>query len=310
MTTILVTGKTGQVGRELARLLPSMGRVIATGRQQMDLSDPDSIRKAMREFSPDIVVNAAAYTAVDKAESEPESAMQINGVAPGVLAEEAKRMNALLVHYSTDYIFDGLLGASYVEDDAPNPLNVYGKTKLEGERAIAAVGGAFLILRTSWIYSDQPPNFVLTMLKLAREKSELAVVNDQFGSPTWARTLAEATADVLRQRTCGQGEAGVYHLSARDCTTRFLFAGRIVELAREIAPGSTGTAVLRPISTVDYPVPARRPLNAATSKEKIARVFGIEMPGWEDQLRNCLLDLFGGGNVKRPRRAISPQHDI
>jgi dTDP-4-dehydrorhamnose reductase len=277
-----------------------MGRVIATGRQEMDLSDPDSIRKAMREFSPDIVVNAAAYTAVDKAESEPGPAMQINGIAPGVLAEEAKRMNALFVHYSTDYIFDGLRETPYVEDDAPNPVNIYGKTKLEGERAIAAVGGAFLILRTSWIYSDQPPNFVLTMLKLAREKNELAVVNDQFGSPTWARTLAEATADVLRQRTRGRGEAGIYHLSARDWTTRFLFAKRILELARQIAPGSTGAPVLRPILSSEYPLPAERPLHAATSKEKIGRMFGIEMPGWNTQLHSCLVDLCSNGDTQQP----------
>jgi dTDP-4-dehydrorhamnose reductase len=294
VTVVLVTGKTGQVGRELVRLLTPLARVIATGREQMNLAEPDSIRKAMREFSPDIVVNAAAYTAVDKAESEPELAMRVNGVAPGVLAEEAKRMNALLVHYSTDYIFDGLRGKPYVEDDAPNPVNAYGKTKLEGERAIAAVGGAFLVLRTSWIYSDQPPNFVLTMLKLARQKSELAVVNDQIGSPTWARTLATATADVLRQGTRARDEPGVYHLSARDYTTRFLFAKRILELAQEIAPGSTGMTVIRPVSTTEYPLPAQRPLNAATSKEKIRRIFGIEMSPWGTQLKAHLIELLRG----------------
>ena len=211
MTVILVTGKTGQVGRELARCLQPLGRVVATGRQELDLCNPDSIRNAVRELSPHIVVNAAAYTAVDNAESEPELAMQVNGVAPGVLAEEAKRANALLVHYSTDYIFNGLLGRPYVEEDAPNPLNVYGRSKLEGERAIATVGGAYVILRTSWIYSDQPPNFVLTMLKLAQQKKKLAVVNDQVGSPTWARSLAVATADVLRQAARAREQSGIYH---------------------------------------------------------------------------------------------------
>ncbi|MGQ0524126.1 MAG: dTDP-4-dehydrorhamnose reductase [Betaproteobacteria bacterium] len=266
MTVILVTGKTGQVGKELVRCLQPLGRVIATGRRELDLANPDSIRSAMREHSPDIVVNAAAYTAVDKAESEPDVAMQINGVAPGVLAEEAKRANTLLVHYSTDYVFDGLLGRPYGEEDAPNPLNVYGKTKLAGERAIAAAGGAFLILRTSWIYSDQPPNFVLTMLKLAREKHELDVVDDQVGSPTWARSLAAATGDLLRQEVRARDRAGIYHLSASGYTTRYGFARRIVQMAHEIDAEAAGSPVIRPISTAEYPLPAQRPLNAATSK--------------------------------------------
>jgi len=291
VTVILITGKTGQVGKELVRCLQPLGRVIATGRGELDLANPDSIRKAMREYAPDIVVNAAAYTAVDKAESEPELAMQVNGVAPGVLAEEAKRANALLVHYSTDYIFDGLLGRPYIEEDAPNPLNVYGKTKLAGERAIAAAGGAFLILRTSWIYSDQPPNFVLTMLKLAREKRELAVVDDQVGSPTWARSLAAATAELLRRDTRTREASGIYHVSAHDYATRYAFAKRIFGMAREIAPGATGSPAVRPISTAEYPLPAPRPLNAATSKDKIARVFGIRLPGWEVELRDCLMEL-------------------
>ena len=284
MTVILVTGRTGQVGRELAQCLQPLGRVVAMGRQELDLRNPDSIRNAVRELSPHIIVNAAAYTAVDKAESEPEVAMQVNGVGPGVLAEVAKRANALFVHYSTDYIFDGLLGRPYVEEDAPNPLNVYGRTKLEGERAIAAVGGAYLILRTSWIYSDQPPNFVLTMLELAQQREELAVVDDQVGSPTWARSLAAATAEVLRQAERAREQPGIYHLSAYDYTTRYAFARRILALASEIASDTTSLATVRPISTAQYPLPAQRPLNAATSKNKIARVFGIEMSKWETQL--------------------------
>jgi len=298
VTVILVTGKTGQVGRELVRCLQPLGRVIATGRRELDLASPNSIRSVMREHSPDIVVNAAAYTAVDKAESEPDLAMQVNAIAPGVLAEEAKRAGALLVHYSTDYIFDGLLGRPYIEEDAPNPLNVYGKTKLAGERAIAAVGGVFLILRTSWIYSDQPPNFVLTMLKLAREKRELAVVDDQVGSPTWARSLAAATADLLRQDKLARKNPGIYHLSAQGYTTRFDFARRIFEIAREVSPTFTAAPALRPITSAEYPLPATRPLNAATSKEKVKRVFGVEMPGWELELRSCLQEL-----LKEPRAA-------
>lgn len=298
MTVILVTGKTGQVGRELVRSLQPLGRVVATGRQELDLGDSASIRRAMRECRPDIVVNAAAYTAVDKAESEPEVATRVNAFAPGILAEEAKRLNALLVHYSTDYIFDGLLGRPYVEDDAANPLNVYGRSKLEGERAIAAARGAFLILRTSWIYSDQPPNFVLTMLKLAQDKSEIAVVDDQVGSPTWARSLAEATADVLRQSARIRLQTGVYHLSARGYTSRYSFAKRIFEVAREIAPGWSRIPVIKPISTANFPLPAQRPLNAATSKEKFIRTFGIEMPDWDSQLRLCLRSLASSYSVK------------
>ena len=292
MKTILVTGKTGQVGRELVRCLEPLGRVIAPGRQELDLASPDSIRSGVRRHAPDIIVNAAAYTAVDKAESEPDLAMQINAVAPGLLAEEAKRANALLVHYSTDYIFDGLLGRPYVEEDAPNPLNVYGETKLEGERAIAAVGGAFLILRTSWIYSDQPPNFVLTMLKLGRQKSEIDVVDDQVGSPTWARSLAAATTELLRQDRLAREKSGIYHLSAHDYATRHAFAKRIFVIAREMARGATGSPAVRPISTAQYPLPARRPLNAATSKDKVARVFGVQLSVWEPQLRDFLTEMF------------------
>jgi dTDP-4-dehydrorhamnose reductase len=268
----------------------------------MDLGSAGSIRNAVREIAPDIIINAAAYTAVDKAESEADLAMQVNGVAPGVLAEEAKRINALLVHYSTDYVFDGTRPDPYVEEDIPNPLNAYGRTKLAGERAIAAVGGAHLVLRTSWIYSDQPPNFVLTMLKLGREKKELAVVDDQVGSPTWARALAETTVELLRQSERARKNPGIYHLSAQGYATRFNFAKRIFEMAREISPSSAGFPALRAITTAEYPLPAARPLNAATSKEKVKRVFGVEMPEWEDQLRSCLQDL-----LKEARAANRPE---
>lgn len=291
MKRILVTGRTGQVGRELVRLLTGMGQIEAPARQQLDLADPDSIRGAVRALSPHIIVNAAAYTAVDKAESEPDLAHRVNGIAPGVLAEEARRCGALLVHYSTDYVFDGARPEPYVEEDAPNPLNTYGRTKLEGERAIVAAGGAYLILRTSWIYSAQPPNFVLTMLKLGREKKELSIVNDQIGSPTWARALAAATTELLQDDERAKREPGIYHLSAQGYTTRFDFAQRIFQMAREIAPEATGSPVLRPITTAEYPLPAARPLNAATSKEKIKRVFGVTVSGWEDQLRNYLREL-------------------
>ncbi len=291
MTCILVTGRTGQVGRELVRLLPAAGRVVAPGRQELDLASPDAIRKAFREIAPDIIVNAAAYTAVDQAESEAELAMQVNGIAPGVMAEEAKRLNALLVHYSTDYVFDGFQTEPYVEEDAPNPLNTYGKTKLEGERAIAAAGGAYLILRTSWLYSAKPPNFVLTMLKLGRERKELSVVDDQVGSPTWALALAEATVRLLSKPELARRAGGLYHLSAQGYTTRFNFAQRIFEIAHELSHGAMAVPVLHPITTAEYPLPAARPLNAATSKSKIKRVFGIEMADWKSQLKMCMTDI-------------------
>lgn len=290
MTTILLTGKTGQVGWELQRALAPLGHLIALDRTQMDLTDADSIRKAVRDAAPGIIVNAAGYTTVDKAESEPDLAMQVNGAAPGVMAEEAKRINALLVHYSTDYVFDGTRPTPYVEEDAPHPINVYGKSKLAGERAIAASGGAHLILRASWIYSARRANFVLAILRLAREQKELSVVDDQIGSPSWARALAESTAELLRNLTLHTVQSGIYHLSAQGYTTRFNFAKRILEIAREISRGTVGAPTLRPITSAEYPLLAARPLNAATSKEKIKHVFGIEMPDWEDQLRSYLND--------------------
>ena len=298
MTTILLTGKTGQVGGELQRALAPLGRVIALDRTQLDLTDADSIRKSIRDVVPGIIVNAAGYTTVDKAESEPDLAMRVNAAAPGVMAEEAKRINALLVHYSTDYVFDGTRSIPYVEEDAPNPLNVYGKSKLEGERAIAASGCAHLTLRASWIYSARGPNFVLAILRLARERKELAVVDDQIGSPTWARTLAESTAELLRNSGLRKIQSGIYHLSTQGYTTRFNFAKRILELGREISPDTVGASTLRPISSAEYPLLAARPLHAATSKDKIKRVFGIEMPGWEDELRSFLIDRVAGTGRK------------
>jgi dTDP-4-dehydrorhamnose reductase len=288
---ILLIGKTGQVGWELQHSLPPLGPVIALDRTQMDLTRPDSIRRTIRDAAPDIIVNAAGYTAVDKAESEPDLAMQVNAVAPGVMAEEAKRMNALLVHYSTDYVFDGKRSTPYTETDEPNPLNTYGKSKLDGERAIAASGCAHLILRASWIYSSRGTNFVLTMLRLAREREELAVVDDQIGSPTWARALAQTTSELLGKVRRTKEETGIYHLSAAGYTSRYDFAKRIIEIARQLSGEKEGWATVRPITNAEYPLPAKRPLNAATSKEKLKRVFGIEMPVWTEQLDSYLHEL-------------------
>lgn len=284
MKTILLIGKNGQVGWELQNTLLPLGRVVALDRTQMDLTQPDAIRKTVRDVRPDIIVNAAGYTAVDKAESEPELAMQVNAIAPGVMAEETKRINALLVHYSTDYVFDGTHSTPYVEEDAPDPVNAYGKTKLAGERAIAAAGCKHLIFRTSWIYSARGTNFVLTMLRLAKARKEIAVVNDQIGSPTLARELAQTTAELLDKLRGAEEHTGVFHLSANGYVSRFGFAKEIVGIAKDLSGEQSEWATLRETTTENYPLSAARPLNASTSKEKIKRVFGIEMSSWDAQL--------------------------
>ncbi len=285
MTRILLTGKTGQVGWELQRALAPLGNLTSLGRGEMNLADPDSIRAAIRGAKPGIIVNAAGYTAVDKAESEPGLAMQLNAVGPGILAEEAKRAAALLLHYSTDYVYDGVRERPYTEDDAPNPVNVYGKSKLAGERAIQAVGGTHLILRTSWVYGARGSNFVLAILRLAREQPVLPVVNDQTGSPSWARALADSTAELLRRRHLIPGLGGVYHLSASGHASRYEFARAIVRIMKEMSGTPGGWAEIKPITLDQYPLPARRPRNSNTSKDRIERVFGIVMPPWETQLR-------------------------
>lgn len=290
MTRILVPGKTGQVGCELQDALAPLGTVIALDPNQMDLANPDSIRRAIRDAKPEIIVNAAGYTFVDKAESEPELAMQVNGVAPGVMAEEAKRLGAILIHYSTDYVFDGELDRPYSEDDPPHPVNAYGKTKLAGERAIEAVGGQYLILRSSWIYSARGSNFVLTVLRLAREKPELAMADDQTGSPTWARALAKATAELLRQKELISRHRGVYHLTASGHTSRYELARAIIDIMKEVSGIPNGWASVKPITSDQFPLPARRPPRPVTCGEKIKRVFGIEMPAWRRQLQDCLGD--------------------
>lgn len=298
MTTLLVTGKSGQVGWELQSALKPLGWVIATDRVEMDLASPDGIRAAVRSSKPDIIVNAAAYTHVDKAEAETELAMRVNGEAPGVMAEEAKRAGALLIHYSTDYVFDGGRTEPYEEADAPNPVNAYGKSKLAGERAIAAVGCDHLILRTSWVYSARGSNFVKTMLKLAREREEIPVVNDQFGSPTWARSLAEGTARLLRHAAVRE-KSGIYHFSAAGHTSRFELAAVIVATARELSRGgeSEKWARVKPIATAEYPLPAARPLHSVTSNARVNAVFGFELPPWKDQLRAFLSETMAGPSL-------------
>lgn len=288
---ILVPGRNGQVGWELQAALAPLGTVVALDRSQMDLASADSIRRAIREARPGIIINAAGFTHVDKAESEPGLAMQVNGVAPGIMAEEAKRLGALFVHYSTDYVFEGASNRRYLEDDAPHPVNEYGRTKLAGEKAVRETGGRYLILRASWIYSARGSNFVLTILRLAREKAELPVVTDQIGSPTWARALAQATAALLARRNALRDHGGIFHLAAAGEASRYEFASAIIDAAREISGTAEGWAQLKAISSGEYPLPAVRPLHLVTDRSKVKAVFGVEMPHWRDQLRACLREL-------------------
>lgn len=291
MTRILLTGKSGQVGAELVAALAPLGEVVACDRSTLDLADAAAIAATVRKLRPDLIVNAAAYTAVDRAESEPELAMAVNGAAPGLLAEEAARLNALLVHYSTDYVFDGSKHGPYSEEDAPNPLNVYGRTKLAGECAVRASGAKHLILRTSWVYAAAGKNFLTTILRLAAERDELKIVNDQIGAPTWCRDIAAATAAILRRLT---GPAatdagalyGIYNLTAQDSTSWHGFAEAILALSS--AAGTGSRAKLVPIPTSGYPLPAARPRNSVLSHDKLRRAFGIELPHWRASLEACL----------------------
>ena len=286
---ILVTGATGQLGFELARELAPFGHVVATDRTQLDLADPDSIVTALRVHAPQVIVNAAAYTAVDQAEREPERAHAINAIAPGILADAAKRSGALLVHYSTDYVFDGRQADPYDEDAPTNPQNVYGRTKLEGERAIAHSGATALVFRTSWVYASRGRNFVLTMRRLARERDELRVVADQRGTPNWSRTLARASARLvagglpwLRER------AGLYHLTSTGTTTWYDFARAIVNDATANLSHDVAKPRVVPITTAQYPTPAARPANTALDGRRFAQAFGVALPPCDDALAECL----------------------
>jgi len=297
LSRILVTGAKGQLGFELLGSLAGQGQVVAVGRERMDLSNPDSILRAVREIGPDLIVNAAAYTAVDQAESEPELALSVNGIAPGILAEEAKRLGAALIHYSTDYVFDGTKGAAYVEDDASSSINVYGRTKLAGERAIQAVDVPQLILRTSWVYGMRGKNFLLTILRLAKERDELRIVDDQIGAPTWSRALARATHGILSNLDYGKPgfidacaeQSGLYHLSAAGHTSWHGFTAAILEHAARAENGLLDRVpALKPISTEQYPLPARRPRYSVLDNAKLQRTFGVVMTDWKTSLAECL----------------------
>lgn len=281
---ILLTGVNGQVGWELQRALAPLGEVVAADRSVLDLVDTASIRCSVAAIAPDLIVNPAAYTAVDKAESEPEAAFAINAAAPAELAA----CGVPLVHFSTDYVFDGSKAGAYTEADAPNPLGVYGASKLAGEAAVTAAGVPHLILRTSWVYGLHGRNFLLTMQKLARERETLSVVDDQFGAPTWSRLIAEATALVVARwldRAELTSDSGVYHLT---CAGRTSWHGFAAAILAHLAAGESRLARLTAIPSSGYPTPAARPANSQLDCGKLAQRFGVRLPDWEQALALCL----------------------
>lgn len=292
---ILLIGKNGQVGAELMKSLPAIGELVSTDRSTLDIADPASIARTIRAHRPDVIVNAAAYTAVDKAESDASAALAVNSVAPGVMASEAKAIGALLIHYSTDYVFDGSKAGAYVEDDKPAPLGVYGRSKLEGEQHIRQVGCRHLILRTSWVYGPHGANFLRTMLRLAGwfgdpPRAELRVVDDQIGSPTTSRMIAEATARMLSGITGGASPAdGVYHMTA---------AGQIswCGFARAILAGAGIQMPVVAIPTSEYPTPAVRPKNSVLDNSRFERAFLFRLPDWKFGLEQCMTTLMAGRN--------------
>ncbi|MEW6313066.1 MAG: dTDP-4-dehydrorhamnose reductase [Pseudomonadota bacterium] len=287
---ILLLGGSGQVGWELRRTLLPLGKIIAPNRAELDLADADAIRTSVRRIAPDLIVNAAAYTAVEQAESEIDLAMAINGTAPAILAKEAARLGAALVHYSTDYVFDGAQPTPYREDDTPRPLNVYGASKLAGEQAVQAASGSYLILRTGWVYGKRGHNFLRSIAARAAQPriEAIEIVDDQYGAPTWCRLVAETTAAILAQGVAGSGctdfltrHRGIYHLAACGQTTWFGFAQKILRaLAPECQP--------IPIPATQYPGKAKRPAYSVLACDKLEQRFGLALPTWESALELCL----------------------
>jgi dTDP-4-dehydrorhamnose reductase len=303
---ILLTGKNGQVGAELLRLLPQLGAVVAFGHDQLDLSNPSQIRRTIREVRPHLIVNAAAYTAVDQAETDETTAQAVNALAPGLMAEEAKKIGAALIHYSTDYVFDGTKKTPYDETDSVNPINVYGKTKFAGEQAIRSSGLPHLILRTSWVYATRGRNFLLTILRLATEREELRIVSDQVGAPTCAPELAAATAKILT-KMLGMNDgrfvffevSGTYHMSAAGQTTWRGFAEVILDQAGAshspewLATATRGRRLVArriiPISAKEFASPAQRPAYSILSNSRLNQTFGVTLPDWHAQLQRCFV---------------------
>jgi dTDP-4-dehydrorhamnose reductase len=301
---ILLTGKNGQVGRELTAMLSRFGEVSALDRNDLDLTKPDQIRGVIRTVRPRLIVNAAAYTAVDRAEAEEAIARAVNAEAPALLAEEGKKCGAAFVHFSTDYVFDGTNRTPYTEEDAPNPKNAYGRTKLAGEMAIRETGAPHLIFRTAWVYAREGRNFLMTILRLAIDREELRIVKDQIGAPTWSHEIAVGTTNVLTKLLAGNRfeesfaqVSGTYHMTAGGEISWFQFTQAILEEARNnptnakwFHDATFGKPIVAkqvvPIATADYPTPAPRPAYSVLSNERLARTFGVRLPDWREQLHS------------------------
>lgn len=286
MNKILLLGNTGQVGWELNRSLLTLGGLVALDFPEVNMADPASIRSIVQEHKPDLIINATAYTNVDKAESEPDLAMAINGTGPGILAEEARRLNAALIHYSTDYVFDGTKGEPYVEGDKPNPINVYGETKLAGERAVQEVGGSYLIFRTSWVYSLRRPCFVTKVLQWAKDNETLRIVDDQISSPTWSRTLAEATTQILVQGLSDpihyiQENSGIYNMTDSGACSRYEWATLVIRYSQ--GDKETNKRILK-AKTSEFKSAAAHPLVTPLDCTKLKQTFSIALPEWKDSL--------------------------
>ena len=293
---ILLFGKVGQVGWELNRSLQPLGEVIALGIEDADFSKPESLRKIVQNISPNLIVNAVAYTVVDKAETEEELAYKINAIAPGVLAEEVLKLNALLVHYSTDYVFDGTKVTPYTEKDVPNPINAYGRTKLAGELAVQSSGCDYLILRTSWVYASRANNFMLTMLKLAQEREVLNIVADQVGAPTTARLIADTTIlcvyQIMKERIAGDFSSDLYHLTASGRTSWHGFTKKIINIANLSLKLQLTAKDIKAIPTSDYPTSATRPMNSQLALSKLEQEFNVVMPNWKQGCMLCVEEQF------------------
>ncbi len=297
---ILLFGKNGQVGWELNRSLQPLGEIVAVDVDEVDFTNTAKLRGIIQAEAPGVICNAVAYTAVDKAEDNEDLALIINGTAPGIIAEEAKKLDALMIHYSTDYVFDGTKTSPYLEADEPNPVNAYGRTKRMGELAVQAAGCDYLTLRTSWVYASRAHNFLLTMLKLVQEREELSVVADQIGAPTSARLIADVTLlcvqQALKERLAGAFSSDLYHLTASGHTSWHGFAEEIASLANTRLKLPLAIKNISAISTSSYPTPATRPMNSQLSLTRLESVFGLLMPGWQNTLKRCMDDI----------RSISP----